>query len=161
MLFRSLDLSSTSGRAEAQQRLHNNTMTADDLTEAEATMNAASFVGITEHYVASVCLLFPMLSKRPLPEWCACNSTAVANVTHDTHGVDSSVVVVTPEDEKLIAQLTQNDARLYEAGLRRFTADLEAANMTCLLDARVERRAPAGRSHGDIPAIPDPGQHAG
>eukprot|EP00929_Paragymnodinium_shiwhaense_P077840 TRINITY_DN40188_c0_g1_i1.p1 TRINITY_DN40188_c0_g1~~TRINITY_DN40188_c0_g1_i1.p1 ORF type:complete len:415 (+),score=87.76 TRINITY_DN40188_c0_g1_i1:141-1385(+) len=98
------------------------------LDEAEQNLKEIFFVGITEHYQASVCLLMIKMG-RPLPEFCDCeNMEAWASFSsiHYTHGVKKhSIANASAEELAMIDALTADDQRLYRAASIRFFKEVK------------------------------------
>lgn len=100
------------------RRLRNQT---DDLTEAIANMRSLFFVGISEHYVASVCMLLYQL-QLPMTN-CDCADQSAFKSVHLRHGVPTHSSRVLSEDAKRkVAALTLRDQKLYEAAVEEFYA---------------------------------------
>lgn len=101
-----------------------------DNDQAIPIMKATTFVGITEHYQESMCLLFDKLQpETALPEWCNCeNATQWSqfkskHVTHRSR--KHSVTDMSQEDLEMIGKLTTKDKILYEAALNRFVHEID------------------------------------
>lgn len=101
-----------------------------DEETAIANMEATFFVGITEAYVESLCLLHERV-RGELPRFCDCETRsdpvalAAFPAPHHTHKLMNHSIFDYP-DEVLAAvdTLTATDAKLYEAGKRRFYREL-------------------------------------
>lgn len=101
-----------------------------DLTIALNTLKSVQFVGLSEFYVESLCLL-SLHRYGTAPETCACNGTGPLNVTsHIQHFVPEHAITDLPLAvvEKM-HKLVRQDAQLYAAVLNRFEADLRKASM--------------------------------
>merc|ERR1711920_804814 len=79
---------------------------------AMAGVVSSYFVGLVEHFDASLCLLASLMqnaSARIFDSHCQCPDDAARNAhlaSHKTHGSSASSVVLTETDRTLIAQLT-------------------------------------------------------
>ena len=104
-----------------------------------------SFVGVSEHYHASICI-FAFWVRGALPHGCDCAHSdafaAAANGSHPSmvHGVPRlSVDGLSPDIRAKITRFTAQDYEVYAAGFRRFAEAagvVEAATGTQVLCAR-------------------------
>jgi len=109
-----------------------------------AQVASFSFVGVSEHYHASVCI-FEFWVRGALPAGCDCAHSdafaAAANASHPAmvHGVPRlSVDGLSPDVRALIAPFVAQDYEVYAAGFRRFAEAagvVEAATGTRVLCA--------------------------
>jgi len=111
--------------------------------------HSVRFVGLTEFYQESMCLLHA-ISRDSLPDYCHCEDhEAWAKFPHanlDHGGVVSKTHVLSKEDADMIRKLTQADARLYEVAMGRF---MEAVDLVeGRFGKRVFCRSPARDSLG-------------
>lgn len=89
--------------------------------------HGARFVGLTDYYQESMCLLRAKYSGH-LPDWCDCQDTENwrafphANSTHGspTHSLSD----LSHEDIELMRNLTRVDSKIYSAALTRFKAEI-------------------------------------
>lgn len=113
-----------------------------DLAEALRNLDSLFFVGLTEHYQASLCLFFARTHPgEPLPRWCDCGDEAAwksfrptRRITHDVP--EHSLRDLSEEDLALISDLTRLDAQLYRNATARFAreaAEVERSTGTRIL----------------------------
>ena len=110
-----------------------------------AQVASFSFVGVAEHYHASICI-FAFWVRGALPHGCDCAHSeafaVAANASHPSmvHGVPRLSVDTLPADVRAkIIQFTAQDNEVYAAGFRRFAEAagvVEAATGTQVLCAR-------------------------
>eukprot|EP00927_Polykrikos_kofoidii_P015180 TRINITY_DN16733_c1_g2_i1.p1 TRINITY_DN16733_c1_g2~~TRINITY_DN16733_c1_g2_i1.p1 ORF type:complete len:356 (-),score=36.03 TRINITY_DN16733_c1_g2_i1:29-1096(-) len=90
---------------------------------AVENMIHASFVGITELYQESLCLLHAHFNMQ-LPGWCDCedklawSSFEQSNVDHGSQAHDRANL--TEQDRVLLDMITENDRLLYDVAVARF-----------------------------------------
>lgn len=101
-------------------------------TELEAALrvvDSAFWVGVTERYEASICLLRSQLHGRGA---CTCQESAgrLPKVTHGTHPDD---VVLTGRMRSQINLMSGHDAVLHARAMSRLQRDLAHFNLSCLL----------------------------
>ena len=116
-----------------------------DVAAATRRIASFSFVGVSEHYHASVCI-FEFWVRGALPAGCDCAHSdafaAAANASHPSmvHGVPRlSVDWLSPDVRARIAPFVAQDHEVYAAGFRRFAEAagvVEAATGTQVLCAR-------------------------
>ena len=98
----------------------------------ERALYATHFVGLLEHYGASLCL-FAFQVTGKLPEDCAdpCRQSKVKHL-HESHGYNNSVLVddLDAATLALIDNLTRVDSRLYVAAKHRFRRSANAAGVS-------------------------------
>ena len=110
-----------------------------------AQVASFSFVGVAEHYHASICI-FAFWVRGALPSGCDCAHSdafaAAANASHPSmvHGVPRlSVDGLSPDVRARIAPFVAQDYEIYAAGFRRFAEAagvVEAATGTQVLCAK-------------------------
>ena len=114
-----------------------------DVAAAVSRIASFSFVGVSEHYHASICI-FEFWVRGALPSGCDCGRpedfAAAANATTlMVHGVPRlSVDGLSPDVRARIAPFVAQDYEVYAAGFRRFaeaTGVVEAATGTRVLCA--------------------------
>lgn len=116
------------------------------LARAVAIVDGAYFVGITDHYDASVCLLRSTLAGKRA---CSCSSSREpTNVGPGTSANQPTrnkpgEVLVTGGARALLEQLTRADAIVYAHALARFYAGVVHYNLTCRL---TQGSTPLGRT---------------
>jgi len=91
------------------------------------------FVGVVEHYAASVCLFFAKTQPgQPLPKFCDCtDESSSAHFKHFSHfAPPHSLGNLTEEDRSMIAELTQVDQQLYDRALERFGKEVGEVERT-------------------------------
>jgi len=96
-----------------------------DMDIAIRRIQSLWFVGITEFYAQSICLLTEKATGT-LPAYCVCGSGDQGNFTHSDWGVK-------PHDIKNVSQstlskidyITSEDRTLYEVALKRFNAEIK------------------------------------
>jgi len=106
----------------------------DNTKLAIKNMEATWFVGITEAYKESICLLHTKVHKK-LPDWCNCeNKTAWESFksSHSSYYLDktkvgANVSELQPDTIQMIDNMTHGDRQLYQAGLRRFKREVREA----------------------------------
>ena len=91
--------------------------------------NQIHFVGITDLYVETLCLLHWNI-HNDVPQSCACGGAGpLQNLTHVDHNVpDHDLADVRPDLVEDMKKLVQKDVKLYEMVLDRFEEDLRAAS---------------------------------
>lgn len=97
--------------------------------QALRSLNSSFFVGLTEHYQASVCLFHAKAhDMRSLPMFCNCtNESAWASfqASSQEHSVPShSLQDLSKEDLRMIDKLTEKDALVYQAAAERFAKEI-------------------------------------
>jgi len=98
--------------------------------DALSNLDSLGFIGLVEHYQASLCLFHAKAHdmKEPLPTFCNCKDVAAWNSfrsNHEGHGLPAhSVVDLTQEDKAMIKALTRKDEQVYQKALRRFRSDI-------------------------------------
>jgi len=102
------------------------------LSDAMRSLDSLFFVGLVEHYQASICLFFAKTHQgEPLPRFCDCrDKTAWGSFrsAHESHGVPPhSLSDLDEEDLGMISNLTQLDVQLHTAATKRF--EREAAEV--------------------------------
>eukprot|EP00404_Azadinium_spinosum_P000226 CAMPEP_0180420890 /NCGR_PEP_ID=MMETSP1036_2-20121128/2866_1 /TAXON_ID=632150 /ORGANISM="Azadinium spinosum, Strain 3D9" /LENGTH=253 /DNA_ID=CAMNT_0022426133 /DNA_START=181 /DNA_END=939 /DNA_ORIENTATION=- len=101
------------------------------LSTALANLQTTFFVGIAEHYQASVCLLLIKATEK-LPAFCDCKdeaSWAAFSSRKIVHGVrPHSVQDVSDDDIVLVDFLTSVDHVLYQVALKIFQAEISEAH---------------------------------
>merc|ERR1712150_278559 len=99
-----------------------------NFSDALKYIDEASFVGVTEYYQQSVCVLAAIITRK-LPPWCDCQSPSWYEVQlhHEAHGVGGHPVVDSESREVLsmVDKLTQDDIRLYSYAMGRFMGELQ------------------------------------
>ncbi|CAE7754313.1 unnamed protein product, partial [Symbiodinium pilosum] len=91
----------------------------DNVQKAIKNMRSLWFVGIMEHYKASVCML--MFQLQMSTESCDCESQATAKQVHERHGVPDHDIRVLPSTVRAkIDAMTAADKILYDAALQEF-----------------------------------------
>jgi len=112
------------------------------LEEALRSLDGMFFVGITEHYQASLCLFFSKThgAGTPLPKFCNCKDREAwgsFGAKHESHHTPPhSISNLTQSDLTMISALTRLDRQLYEAALTRFkneVAEVESSRGVKLL----------------------------
>ena len=99
--------------------------TPPSLAQAVGVVESVDFLGITEFYEASWCMLAHRLTGR-LRRGCACDERALLNSSHYTHGLVAEAEARYAELAPAIDRLTRLDAQLYQVGLARFWRDVAA-----------------------------------
>jgi hypothetical protein len=98
-----------------------------DLNLSIANMRDADFVGISDFYHESVCVL-KLRRTKVLPDGCSCEDTSPREVhEHHRHGVPIHKEAYTRDVLAKVKQLTLLDKPLFVAALVRFMADVEIA----------------------------------
>jgi len=104
----------------------------------DAIDHSLFFVGVLEHFDASLCALRSLIVGRAA---CACPDSHSTRFTeeqttaHKVHGNNASLWTPTLADRATIAALTANDAFVYARGRSRLYDDLRRFDLLCLLDA--------------------------
>lgn len=91
-------------------------------------LEGAFWVGVTEQYTASLCLLVERVG-RPLPAWCRCNSTnAGRSLHHVKHGTNTTALTnLSGLSRAAVASLTALDLVLYAEARGRLHRELNAS----------------------------------
>jgi len=126
------DMQTRSLICEDEDNLGNHGYTEIDshkLTEALKNVESYTFIGITEFFQASMCVFHDKVQPgTPLPDYCDCRnkpkwSTFPGN--HISHHVpEHSLTDLSHEDILKAAMLTENDEKVYKAGLKRFYREI-------------------------------------
>jgi hypothetical protein len=96
-----------------------------DMSIAIERIQSLWFLGITEFYTQSICLLAEKTTGR-LPPYCVCGSGEQANLTHQDWSVKShDIKDVSESTLSKIDDITSEDRTLYEVALKRFTAEVK------------------------------------
>ena len=92
----------------------------DDLEEAVRNLRSLWFVGILEHYKASLCLLMFQL-QLPMTS-CSCEGQAAAQHVHERHGIpkEHPTHVLPAAVRAKIEGLSAVDKELYRAAVAEF-----------------------------------------
>jgi hypothetical protein len=83
----------------------------------------ADWIGITDFYHESICLLF-LRRRRLMPEGCECNDTKVIEHVHVDHGVKKTNMNYTGEILLKANDMIRLDLILYSLAVERFINDL-------------------------------------
>ena len=92
-------------------------------TEALNNLDDADFVGLTDFYHESICMLHFRREKELRPG-CNCKEDSTSNHEHVTHGVPEKKNKPTAQMVEIIDSLTVLDAILFQKALTRFFRDL-------------------------------------
>merc|ERR1719203_1819049 len=95
------------------------------LEKAIENLESMRFVGVLEHYQASVCVFASLAApEAPLPVFCNCADTlawsSFESEREDFGLPEHSSKDITAEEHKLLDQLVKDDLLLYEAAKKRF-----------------------------------------
>ena len=97
------------------------------LTQARERLRQMDFLGITDFYQASLCL-FQFFTTGAMPEHCGCDSSDGPDTHHVHHKVpDHSLEDLPRETVRKLRDLVEVDAILYSHALKKFKAQVEAA----------------------------------
>ena len=113
--------------------------TAELAAASQLVQRDAFFVGVAEHYEASLCLLIHRVRGAPLPSLCACDdnpgtdASADADITHEAHQANTSSLPMRAADVGLIEKLASADAVLHALAVARLQRELTDAGLACLL----------------------------
>lgn len=99
-----------------------------DLNLAIRRLKATFFVGLTEHYQESMCLLYEKVTNQ-LPEWCNCEERELWGKyvpQHESHKTRShSLAELSSMELNMVDNLTELDRKLYKEAQRRFLLDVQ------------------------------------
>ena len=133
------------------------------LSLAIANLHDAGFIGLTDFYDESICML-QLRRTRRLPEGCGCGDSK--NTTHQdfTHGVPRhSEDNLSPHVLEMVDNLARLDKDLFVAALERFLDDIAvaemAANRTILCDKAPANLLLKEYSDGLLEAKPERHNH--
>jgi hypothetical protein len=99
------------------------------LSLAIANLHDAGFIGLTDFYHESICML-QLRRTRKLPEGCGCDDSKNATHQHTDHGVPRhSEHNLSPHVLVMVDELTRLDKVLFVAALERFLHDIAVAEM--------------------------------
>ena len=123
---------------------------ADSPDRAIDQLHRYFFVGTTERYPASLCLLAFKIDRPRFP-WCSCPDGLPErqlrprheqhfpperyDLHHNRHGTNSSNVMLTPRALRDTRTLTAMDQRVYDKARSELEEDLKAARLSCILDS--------------------------
>jgi len=127
-----------------------------DLNKAINNLHDADFIGISDFYHESICLLV-FRRTRMLPATCTCDSVTTHTVEiHETHGVPttwSSSPVASMDALRRLVNYTVLDAQLFSAAMHRFRVDIAMAERISgkgiLCDKHVANADALQRLYGD------------
>ena len=102
----------------------------DQLEAALHVVKSAFWVGVTDRYEASLCLLHSKLNGQAA---CSCSTLPVQPVVHITHGTRPSDVTFTSMMRSQIRFLAGLDDVLHAHALSRLQQELVQFNLSCLL----------------------------
>jgi len=103
-----------------------NWFTNGNLKVALRNLQTANFVGLTDFYPESFCLLFFKLTGK-LSDVCDVKHRFSHTLVHVTHGVRNhsfSALALRESDVALVDSFVEDDARLFMAARSRFMADI-------------------------------------
>jgi hypothetical protein len=109
---------------------HYSSMVPVDVDMALSNLKSLGFIGIVEHYQASLCLFHAKAHdmKEPLPRFCDCKNASAWNSfrsKNERHGVPShSVDDLSQENKGRIKALTQKDELVYREALKMFSREI-------------------------------------
>lgn len=140
-----------------------------DVESAISNMESTWFIGITEAYVESLCLLHVKL-RGELPAFCDCRRRADPEAeaafprVHHFHAATKreSVLDYRADTLALVDTLTEKDAKLYEAAKLRFykeVGEVERSHHTRIVCDPEEHRLL--ETYADAPLRHEAGHHGG
>jgi hypothetical protein len=106
------------------------------LERALAVLDRAYWVGVTDHYDASICLLRSQLSNSPA---CSCETANAMRISAAPNAFVSAHHGSAPPDieeatRASISRITLFDSRVYQRAAGRFRRGLEGFGLRCLLE---------------------------
>ena len=117
----------------------------DDAEDAMRHVEQAAWVGVTEEFTASLCVLRAVLAARPElaegtntswpePFVCSCKAaTPPGGAVHATHGTHPENTQISGTVLGAVRSLTRVDQLVHATAMARLGRDLKALNLTCLL----------------------------
>ena len=118
----------------------------DDAEDAIRHVEQAAWVGVTEEYTASLCVLRAVLAARPelaegtntswpAPFVCSCEAASPpgSSVAHATHGTRSENTHLSGRVLAAVRSMTRLDQLVHATAMARLGRELRALNLTCLI----------------------------
>lgn len=105
---------------------------ADKLAAALDLVDSSFFVGVTEEYDASLCLLRSLIAGRAAC-FCGARQPPPEKTFHRTHGTTPGDIALSGNDRRQIGKLTKLDAVLHARALSKLHQGLARFNLSCLL----------------------------
>ena len=125
----------------------------DDAEDAMRHVEQAVWVGVIEEFTASLCVLRAVLAARPElaegtntswpePFACSCEATSPSggSTAHATHGTHPENTQMSGKVLAAVGSMTRLDQLVHATAMARLGRELQALNLTCLLQKSNTRR---------------------